>query len=145
MTYIFQAKPTIFELREKLIKGEKIGWLASSYYNEMQVGDIVYFWRAGEKRYRGLYGWGLIVHPGVFKDKNELYRVAVLTKKVFKKEGKIIHISFEDFKNNSILNDMRLMQMAMGTNFKLTEEEVKQIDQLIKIRIGEEWLPGHNN
>ena len=145
MSYIFQAKPTIYELREKLVVGKEVGWLASRYYDEMKPGDIVYFWRAGEKKYRGLYGWGEITSTGVFKDRKGLYRAAVITRKVFADNEPPLHINYTYFKDNQILQNMGLLQMAIGTNFRLKEDQETEINNLILEKLGTEWVPGYNN
>jgi len=142
MAFIFQAKPSVYDLRERLSVDKDVGWLASRYYKEMKPGDIVFFWLAGDKKQRGLYGWGEISPKGVFKDSKDLYRVAVSYKKSFNEMDPPSHISYKEFQKDPVLKDLTLLHMAIGTNFILSKEEYNAINELIVKHYGAEWAPG---
>jgi predicted RNA-binding protein with PUA-like domain len=58
--WIFQAKPEQYEIKN-IRENEEEVWLVTRYRREMGRDDIVFFWRAGNRDERGIYGWGKIV------------------------------------------------------------------------------------
>lgn len=125
MNFIFQAKPAIFDLRDRLkVHGEN-AWLASRYQREMHEGDTVYLWRAGDPSERGIYGRGTIVKP-VFTDRKNVQRVVVRYDEVFPE-----HISVELLKKHPVLRDLLILRNAMGTNFPLTDEQDQALSEII--------------
>jgi hypothetical protein len=139
MTYIFQAKPERYDLRTRLMVGKEVGWIASRYRNQMRTGDIVYYWSAGDRDIRGLYGWGTITSEGAFVDSRGTYRILVTCKKIFPR-----HINYSVIREYPILSDMQLLVSPMGTNFLLTVEESEALSTLIEATFGSEWIPDEN-
>ena len=136
MTYIFQAKPERYDLRTRLAVGKEVGWIASRYRDQMKTGDIVYYWSAGDRDIRGLYGWGTINSESAFVDSRGTYRVLVSCKKIFPS-----HINYSVLIEDPILGDMQLLRSPMGTNFLLTRAESEALYALIDDRFGPAWLP----
>ena len=58
--WLFQGNPKRYDLREKLKPGQTEQWVVTRYVTRIQPGDIVWFWRSGE---RALYGWGEVLEP----------------------------------------------------------------------------------
>ena len=63
--WIFQGKPSRYDVAKKIEPGKREDWTANRSHEAMMPGDIVFFWRAGEKEpeKRGIYGWGTIIAP----------------------------------------------------------------------------------
>lgn len=136
MVFIFQAKPTIYDLKDRLEVGQEVGWLASKHRDKMNHGDVVYYWSAGDEKRRGIYGWGNITSDGNFIDSKGTYRVAVTCRKIFPK-----HISVTEFRSNPVLNELQILRSAMGTNFLLSDEENVALHSLIEQKFGNSWTP----
>lgn len=136
MTFIFQAKPAIYLLEEKLEVGKEVGWLASRYRDRMHKDDIVYYWRAGDKDKRGIYGRGYITSNGAFIDRKGTYRVAVTCKEIFQN-----HITIARILAHPILSEMTIVRSAMGTNFILTDEESNALSALVEEIFGIKKAP----
>lgn len=136
MVYIFQAKPGIYDLAERLKEGKEVGWLASRYMNKFTQSDLVYYWSAGEKDRRGIYGWGEITSDGSFIDSSGTYRVAVTCRKVFPR-----HLNVSKIRSYPGLKTLYILRSAMGTNFLLTDEESTALRSLIVSTFGVQWSP----
>ena len=135
--WIFQGRPSRYDVAEELKPGKYEEWVASAGYREMQPGDVVFFWRAseGEPQRRGLYGWGKIVEePNV--DKNSGNWVRVQYKCNFPK-----FISYNALAENTVVATHQLFRMPIGTNFSVSEEQLQELLKEIKDRLGEKYLP----
>ncbi|MFC1968074.1 EVE domain-containing protein [Chloroflexota bacterium] len=136
MVFVFQAKPSIYDLTTRLEIGREVGWIASRYRDKMRSGDIVYYWGAGDKKRRGIYGWGNITSKGAFIDSKGTYRVAVTCRKIFPH-----HINVTELQANPILREIHILRSAMGTNFVLTHEESDALSSLIANVFDTSWIP----
>jgi hypothetical protein len=136
MVFFFQAKPSIYDLTTRLKVGREVGWIASRYRGQMRGGDIVYYWGAGDKNRRGIYGWGHITSDGAFVDSKGTYRVAVTCRKIFPH-----HINVAELRANPILREIQILRSAMGTNFVLTQEESDALSSLVENDFGVSWVP----
>ncbi len=56
--WIFQCKKERYDISDPdvLFDGMTGRWTANQYRSEMEPGDKVFFWLAGDKKYRGIYG-----------------------------------------------------------------------------------------
>ncbi len=136
MAYIFQAKPSIYDFRQRLAEGKTVNWLASRYHRDMRRGEIVYLWQAGDSNKRGIYGWGEITSQEPFVDSKGAYRVAVQTLRIFDS-----HLSASSVRSTPGLSDIQLFRNAMGTNFRLTETESQALRELVVSEYGEAAAP----
>ena len=136
-SWIFQGKPSRYDIEEELIEGKVEEWTAYQGYTHMDVGDIVYFWRAAEKerKKRGIYGWGRILRKPEL-DEEEGYWVAVEYVKRFPS-----FIPFDELKKNKAFATHQLFSFAIGTNFKVSKKQNAGLYSIIKKSIGEQYLP----
>ena len=126
-SWIFQAIPKRYDLREKMRQGQTETWLVTRYKDEMQHGDIVYFWQAGAPDIRGIYGWGRISGKEPKYYDNWGYGIDVIYKKVFPE-----HIPSERLKNKPAMSQNVLFKTAIGTNFKHDSTQNSEIVEIIK-------------
>ena len=56
--WIFQNTPDLWDLRREFIEGREVAPKVSRYGDQMEVGDVVFFWMAGPSTSRGICGWG---------------------------------------------------------------------------------------
>ena len=141
MSFIFQGIPDRYDLRQKLKIGRTVAWLASRYRSAMKKKDTVYFWRGGDREYRGIYGWGSIVDNSPSLDSTGIYRVRVKYQKNFLDHDPPIFISSDEIANQPALQDLLILRMPIGTNFLLTETQEQAIQSLIVRKIGPAWAP----
>lgn len=137
--WIFQGVPSRYDVAdpEKVKEGKTEIWLASHFRETMEVGDIVYLWRAGEreKSKRGLYAWGRIV--GEIKHYEGWgWGVSVKYIKRFPR-----HISPSELNKYPAFTSHLLNRMAIGTNFSVSEDENEAIKKAIRETVGETYLP----
>jgi hypothetical protein len=141
MSFIFQGMPDRYDLRRRLKKGHTVAWVASRYRREMKKGDTVYFWRGGDRKYRGIYGWGSIVDDAPSLDNQGIYRVRVEYRKNFLNHDPPIFISSDEIAKQSSLQDLLILRVPIGTNFLLTEIQEQTIRSLIARKLDQTWAP----
>ncbi|WP_290477040.1 MULTISPECIES: EVE domain-containing protein [unclassified Leeuwenhoekiella] len=131
-TFIFQSMPERFDLREKLIVNEKDTWYATRYRNKMQPGDLVFFWMGGDKRFRGIYGWGNITSKPYIKNNWDTYGVDVEYQVKFEKP-----ITSSKIISEPSLSELLIFRAPQATNFIVNDFELKKLLKLIN-KAGEE-------
>jgi hypothetical protein len=140
MSFIFQSTHGFPPVREN----NTVSWIASRYRDKMRKGAIVYLWLADpDINLRGIYGWGVIAAEAP-KVQNETYRIEVQYKRLFQENGQKSHISIEELKRDSVLKDLTILRMAIGTNFLLTDDEDRAMRAIIARKYGQDWLPPAN-
>ncbi len=135
--WIFQGKPSRYDIEKQLVEEKVEEWTAYQGCSDMEVGDIVFFWRAGEneRSKKGIYGWGKITKEPTVDDKAGNW-VSVTYEKKFPN-----FIPFEKLKANDKFASHQLFRFAMGTNFRVTDDQYQGIREVIKDYLGEEYLP----
>ncbi len=135
MGWIFQAIPKRYDLRERMKAGETETWLVTRYRDEMNKGDLVFFWLAGPPEIRGIYGWGRILGKVEFFEGwghgVEINYEAVLPER----------LPSEELKQLDILGEHLIFRMAVGTNFKLSAEQTSTLCRFIEDKFGKEVAP----
>lgn len=140
MSFIFQAIPKRYDLRARMKVGIKVSWVASRYRDQMEKGDIVYFWLAGDPADRGLYGWGVISEsPEYYEDRG--YRVEVEYRCVFLDHRPPKYISAAEIRQDPVLKNHLIFRMSIGTNFLLTDEEDQALQAIVAREFGKDWAP----
>jgi hypothetical protein len=132
--WIFQAKPEQYEIKN-IREKEAETWLVTRYRREMGQGDIVFFWRAGKREERGIYGWGNIIDSEPREIENWGYGVRVEYRHRFTQ-----HLSVDDLEDEGVLSDNLILRMPIGTNFPVSRQELEDLAQMIR-RHGEEPPP----
>jgi predicted RNA-binding protein with PUA-like domain len=125
--WIFQAIPERYDLRERLVEGEKVTWYATRYRSRMAAGDVVFFWLGGAEVIRGIYGWGRLTSSPYMKPEWEAYGVDVRYEKRFKS-----HVSVRAVKSIPDLQDLLILRAPQATNFLLSSQEARAIASLIE-------------
>jgi hypothetical protein len=133
--WIFQGVPSRYDVAEKLVAGRREIWLATRYRDEMQVGDVVFFWRAGDRAQRGIYGWGEIVGPPEHHE-GWGWGVPVQYRKRFEH-----HLPVGLLQGNEKISTNLIFRMPVGTNFRVEPREVSGILEEIAAQLGSEALP----
>jgi hypothetical protein len=126
--WIFQSLADRYDLRDpsKIRQGGAHFWYTSRYRTEMNPGDVVFFWLAGDPDYRGIYGWGeLTSTPYVNRDG------AFVVDIVFK-ERLENYISVHEIVANPELADLLILRIPIGANFLITRPQARAIARLIK-------------
>lgn len=126
--WIFQGVPERYDVADPEIvnEGKEETWLVSRYREDMNPGDTVYLWRAGDRTKRGIYAVGRI------EKKPEYYEGWGWGVKVEYKKRLSNYISAKELKCNPAMKDHLLFKMPIGTNFSLTDDQSEAIeDELI--------------
>ncbi|GJM64871.1 EVE domain-containing protein [Persicobacter diffluens] len=131
-TFIFQSLPQRYDLREKLIPGEKDTWYATRYRNKMKPGDLVYFWMGGDDMFHGLYGWGEITSAPYIREEWDSYGVDIVYRSKFEKP-----ITKSKILKYSNLSNLLLFRAPQASNFLVEPSEAKSMIRLIE-KFGEE-------
>jgi len=129
--WIFQAKPEQYEIKN-IRENQRETWLVTRYRREMGKGDIVFFWRAGDRQERGIYGWGQILDGEPREIDDWGYGVSVEYCHRFDH-----FISVDDLEHEGVLTDNLILRMPIGTNFRVSQEELDGLARLI-VNKGEE-------
>ena len=90
----------------------------------MRPGDIVYFWQAGERETRGIYGWGRITSAPFMEGDSNVVEVRY--------EHKLSkHINVNTIESHGRLSNLMILRLAIGTNFLINRSEGEAIAQLM--------------
>lgn len=125
--FVFQSVPERYDLREALSPGNKDTWYATRYRNKMCLGDIVFFWMAGDEHFRGLYGWGKITSLPYVKESWSSHGVDVIYESKFKKPVKA-----HTLKDDPILSKLLILRAPHATNFLLSPRESTRLLKFLK-------------
>jgi len=128
--WIFQATPERFDLRKQLEPGQTVTWYATRYINQMTVGDIVFFWLAGDEEIRGIYGWGEIKTRPYRQSDSESYGVDVVC--IAKLNP---FLPAKKISSMPALQEMLILRVRQGANFLLSEEEGRTLSDLAGISL----------
>jgi hypothetical protein len=129
-TWIFQGVPSRYDVALKLQEEKKEVWLATRFREEMAIGDVVYFWRAGEQDKRGLYGWGVIAGEPKYHE-GWGWGVPVRYIRRFPQ-----HLAAQELSSDPVFGNHLLFRMAAGTNFEVTEAQARALERLVGRRFG---------
>ena len=127
--WIFQSVPERYDLRDPALLRERTDdtWYATRYRNDMQPGDLVFFWLAGEEEIRGVYAWGRLTSKPYWESDWDSYGVNV------RYEHRIEpHISVQAIRENRILSEMLILRAPQATNFLLSREQARELVSMIQ-------------
>jgi hypothetical protein len=120
--FVFQSVPSRYDLREVIQEGADATWYATRYRNEMHVGDLVFFWMAGDEDIRGLYGWGRITSPPYMKEDWDSHGVDVTYHTKFSAP-----VLATTLRKDSVLSSMLIFRAPQATNFLLNSDETEHL------------------
>lgn len=133
--WIFQGNPDLFAVEDYLKEheGQAAEWSANQTPENMQVGDVVYFWVAGKNA--SLAATGHIIDlPTERTEGNEAQHlgqtgVTVAIDRYFVAQDSRVKRS--DLQANEALSHMRLIEQPQGTNFRLSSDEAFELQRLL--------------
>ncbi|MGA2531358.1 MAG: EVE domain-containing protein, partial [Acidimicrobiales bacterium] len=130
-TWIFQAKPEDYDLKQELRRRIGDSWDLRSFSNrahELQVGDRVLLWRSGDpktKEVGGVYGTGRVACKAYPLD-NGRQGVDLVYQSVL-----VTPLLRDELKEDSELSAMAIMKQAAGTVFPVTLEQWDRLAPLL--------------
>lgn len=143
--WLFQANAEYFDIVKALEEQDLIAWIVTRYRKEMEVGDRVAVWKSGSlpREAPGLYALGHIESFAIAgRDRfNYKYWIYKSDYSFVGKEHAQVRIDKKmlndpiprsAFLTDPILKETSLIRMRIGTNFRLTEEQWKRIQELVK-------------
>lgn len=125
--FIFQSIPERYDLRRELVPGRTDTWYATRYRNEMDPGDPVFFWMAGDENFRGLYGWGVITSRPYMRPEWKSHGVDVEYEVKFERP-----ILARRIKSDSTLRDFLIFKAPQASNFLLEPHQAHRLIRLIR-------------
>lgn len=132
--WIFQCKKERYDISDPkvLFDGMTGWWTANQYRSEMKPGDKVFFWLAGDKKYRGIYGVGELTSlPYQWADGDKKgFSVDIKCNKRLNN-----YLSVQKVKENRKLLNIQIINMPMGSNFLLNRSEGKTLESMIKDKV----------
>lgn len=135
--WIFQCKKEKYDISssEVLFSGMTGWWKANQYRSDMSVGDVVFFWLAGDAHYRGIYGRGEITSkPYQWQSESKKgYSVDVICSRRLDQP-----ILATDVKSVRDLASIQILNMPMGSNFLLSKSEGLILEELFANRVKEQ-------
>jgi len=123
--WIFQAIPERYDLREQMREGKEVTWYATRYRSKMTPGDRVFFWLAGRKAIRGIYGWGELTSRAYSEEDWDAHGVDVRFDKVLDH-----HLTVKEIREHPVLQNLMILRVPQGTNFLLSDEEGETLERL---------------
>lgn len=139
--FIFQTNPSRLDLRTEIEPGKRTKWLATRHQTEISPGDIAFFWMSGDKYFKGVYGWGIIVTPPRHDANLDAHVVDVEYKIRFKNP-----IKATTLERDSILDSLLVFRAPTASNFLLDASATKRLCRIIeKEREVAPTIAGDNN
>ncbi len=138
-SWIFQANPNIYDLKNAITELSELTFSVSRYKEEMHIGDSVFFWLAGNNA--GVVGLGQIVtEPDVidtsladkkfFVDTNHFVEDKTRVKiKVIKPLTETI--TKDELRKYQELQNLSILKSPQGTNFRVSKSEGEKLMELI--------------
>lgn len=121
--WMFQANPRIYDLENGLRREKYNDWQVTRYRGEVQPGETVIYWKAGE--HQGIYGLGKIISNPYQRPNGDW---VVDMEYLGHLKQPIYH---DEFVDHPVLSQMHIMRSAQGTNFHVTSEEWKTIEPML--------------
>lgn len=120
----YKAKVKVERFVENSQPGEVIDWQLTRYKNRVDVGDVVFFWRAGEMVLRG---WGVVAGSLKTPKGSETDRIPVETKVMFEPS-----IPKAELLSVTEISDLAVItQGRRGTNFAVSTLQAAGLARLI--------------
>lgn len=138
-TWIFQANPKVFRIKEALQHIARLRWTIRKYPDKIKQGDRVFFWMSGAEA--GCLGRGVIrTDPQEMEELPEERQFHTDPDKIagastLRVEIEITHrieppISREILLGHSVLKNMTVLKAPQGSHFLLTEHEAIVLEEL---------------
>jgi MoxR-like ATPase len=144
--WIFQANPKYYDLAGAAKELKEISWKINRYKEYIHVGDIVYFWEAGNEA--GIVAIGKIdsIHAAITTPNEEMKFVRgdenrdegptpFYGARVSIEPVRFDRIEKQTLLNNPVFGSMHILRQPQGTNFKVTYEEAQALNDLIGVNI----------
>lgn len=154
--YIFQVNSEKFDtegyLEAAADSDQNIRWLVTKYQNDMQIGDRVFLWRsaASAREKAEVAGFARVTSTPQLMPEDELSQAywldGDLTGDATRVELELLALNTasrklvkrEWMKEDPILCDLGILHAAIGTNFKVTQEQGKRLYDLT-MNTGTPW------
>jgi hypothetical protein len=114
------------DVRLFLTEGLTDTWLASRVRARMAPGDVVYFWLAGPRSVRGMYGWGSLISAAWHDPDLDDYGVEVRYECRFGRP-----LSAELFERHRFLRKLPILYAPRGTNFLLSMPHARELARFV--------------
>jgi hypothetical protein len=138
--WIFQANPKMFDIDSALREFESISWSVSQHAPEIKKGDKVYIWRSGKDA--GVVAEATILtNPEIMDEQQEqskYWKVPFETGlRVICRIDKVLNppLLKEKLRELDELKSLSILRYFQGTNFPVTPDEAKVIENLINMPI----------
>lgn len=141
--WIFQANPKYYDIVGAASKLKEISWKINRYKEYVHVGDIVYIWEAGtdagivaigkiesiQEGLSSLDGEGEFVNrvDGEVNDQSLFFGAIISIERSL-----VPRIGKKSLLSDPLLKYMQILRQSQGTNFKVTSDEAKALDNLMK-------------
>jgi len=137
--WIFQANPEYYDLEGALQNCEEINWGISQHKDKVQKGDEVFLWLSGTNA--GVYAVAeVLTDPGELNEE-PCDKPFIKKPEKFEKATPDVRLSIIQVLERPVtramilaipeLKDLRIIKAPLGTNFLLTPEQAKILDNLI--------------
>jgi predicted HNH restriction endonuclease len=151
-TWIFQGNPETFDIDGYLSEavGEII-WRVARYADQIGIGDTVYIWKSqgGDKENAGIIAECEVVEQPrsqledpialpFWKDHEELGEAGRTWLKLVRVANKKEVLKRGWLRDDSALQNLRILRQAAGTNFPVTEIEARRL-RVLWSKIGQDW------
>jgi hypothetical protein len=137
--WIFQANPKYYDIDQALQdRVVDFKWMVKRYKDRIKVGDVGYIWKSGSDG--GIVAVTEVIgNPKLYsgEEPEDVPRVPLEIKEVLERP-----ILRSDLTKHPILSNLMIIRSPQGTNYPLTAEEAKSIENLINISKGR---GGRNN
>jgi MoxR-like ATPase/predicted RNA-binding protein with PUA-like domain len=143
--WIFQANPKIYAIDRALSELSSLQWTVRRHRGEVHDGDRVYLWRSGKNA--GVIAVGAVIGEPTPRGPDEAERPYYLRPEELESSEPRVDIQVDrvldktlsrrELAEHPVLAAMAVIRMqGRGTNFRLTEEQARVLDELIEVSGG---------
>jgi hypothetical protein len=137
--WIFQANPGLYDLQGAVQALGQLTWLVKQHKDDIKEGDTVFLWEGGSDA--GIIAVAQVIEGPALRGDNpqeadfvrdadkfagEQLRVLLRVERVLKDR-----ISRVDLRKHPVLHNMTILKAPQGTNFALSDDEVRALTALI--------------
>jgi len=139
--WLFQGNPKYYRITDAIRELQEIPWRVTNHWVSIALGDHILIWVSGAEA--GIYALGEISDAPRFRQDvpDKAYWVGGIEKASEDERKTTVRLTDKllnrpilkrNILNDQVLNDLLVLRAPNRTNYKITEQDWKRVQELIK-------------